>query len=98
MVPNFHKCKESVPNPHTCEDLVPNPNTCDMLDRTYHMYEELVLNRQKMSVKNCEELESNAKCSRFFLYFVIVRNTYVCYMKLTSCVNFTKCEILVRNK
>ena len=83
----------------TCEDLVPNPNTCDMLERTYHMYEELVLNRQKMSVTKLWRIWIECEMQQiFFLYFVIVRNTYVYYMKLTSCVNFTKCEILVRNK
>ena len=29
----------------------------------------------------CEELESNAKCSRFGLYFIDVKNTHKCYMK-----------------
>ena len=28
--------------------------------------------------QNCEEMESNAKCSRFGCYFINVRNTYVC--------------------
>ena len=26
----------------------------------------------------CEEVESNAKCSRFGVYFINVKNTYVC--------------------
>ena len=34
-----------------------------------------------MSWQNCEELKSNAKCSRFGRYFTNVRNTHVCYMK-----------------
>ena len=30
----------------------------------------------------CEELESNAKCSRFVVYFINVKNTHICYIKL----------------
>ena len=29
----------------------------------------------------CEELESNAKHSRFGVYFIDVKNTHKCYMK-----------------
>ena len=43
-----------------------------------------------------EELESNAKCSRFGGYFINVTNRHVCYMKFDFVRIFTKCEILVR--
>ena len=48
----------------------------------YHRCEELVLNRHGWQWQNCEELESNAKCSRFGGYFINERNTHVCYIKL----------------
>ena len=54
MISKTNTCEELVPNPHTCEKLVPNNHRC----------EELVLNRHRCQWINCEELESNAKCSR----------------------------------
>ena len=75
-----HMCEELVPNPHTCKKLVSNPRRC----------EELVLNCHICQWQNCEELESNTKCSRIW-----VRNTHVCYIwNLISCVFFTKWEML----
>ena len=66
---------------HTCEELVPNPHTCEILVPNYHRCEKMALNRHRCEGKNCEELESNAKCSIFGGYFINMRNTHVCYMK-----------------
>ena len=47
----------------------------------YRRSEELELNRHRCQCQNCEELESNAKCSRFGGHFINVRNRHVCYIK-----------------
>ena len=47
----------------------------------YQRCEKMVNNRQRCQWQNCKELESNAKCSNFWGYFINVRNTHVCYMK-----------------
>ena len=46
-----------------------------------------------VSKKKCEELESNAKCSRFRGYLIRM----YAILNLTSCVFFIKCELLQRN-
>ena len=65
--------------------------------------------RYKILAYICEELESNAKCSRFFFlwggggYFIDVKIAHVCYIKLTTCANFLQnvkycyeiCDVLV---
>ena len=92
-----HTCEDQVPNSHTCEDLVPNSHTCRKLVPNHHKWEELVLNRHRCQWQNCEELESNAKCSRFGG----ISSMWVIRMhakwNLILCVFFLKCEILVRN-
>ena len=88
-VPNPHTCEKSVPNPHIYEKLVSNhhmwkicikTHTCEELVPNYHIYKELVLNRHRCQWQNCDELETNAKCSRFGGYFINVRDTHVCYI------------------
>ena len=62
--------------------------------------EELVLSRYRCQWQNCEELESSAKYSRFGGGGGILSmwgiHMYAKW-KLTSCIFFTKCDILVRN-
>ena len=86
----------------TCEKLVPNSRTCEKLVPNYHTYEELVLNCHRCQWRNCEELDSNAKCSIFggILYMWGIR-MYVTW-NLTPCVFFTSvrywyeiCDVLV---
>ena len=97
-VPHPHMCEESVPNPQICKKIsiksyhVKNwyqnsrvKSWCQNLTHVKNCRcEKLVLNRHRCQWQNCEELESNAKCSRFGGgggYCISVRNTHVCYMK-----------------
>ena len=86
-----------VPNPHTYEEMVPNPHTCEKLVPNHHIYEELALNRHRCQGQNCEELELNAKCSRFGGHLSIWGICMDAIWNLISYVFFTKCEMLVRN-
>ena len=84
-------CQKLVSKPHTCKELVPNPQTCEKLVPNYHKFDELALYRHRCQYQNCEELESNTKCSRFWRYFINLRNTHVhAIWNLTLCVFFIK--------
>ena len=91
--PNLHICEKMISNhhmwkigikTHTCVELVANPHTCEKLVPNYHTYEELVLNRHRCQWQNCEELKSNAKCSRFGGggYLINVRNTRMYWLRV----------------
>ena len=75
------------------------PSTFSKLGHNYHRCEELVLNRHRCQWQNCEEMELNAKCSRFRSGVGGILSMWGIHMNaiwnLTSCVFFTKCEILV---
>ena len=45
----------------------------------------------------CKELESNAKCGRFWVILPMWWIRMYATQNLTSCAFFTKCEILIRN-
>ena len=104
-VPNHQICEKLVSISHvnngiktlTCEELVPNDHTCEKLVPKYHRCEELVLNRHRCQSQNSEELESNAKRSRFGGILSMWGICMYAIWNLTSCVFFTKYEILVWN-
>ena len=79
MVLTPHAREELLQILHTCEEPVPNPHTCVESQFVVCIYQL------------CEELESNAKCSSFRVYFIGVRNTYDFYIKFDYlCISLTR--------
>ena len=74
----------------TCEkcvtkNLIREKNWYNILTFVKNCYHIItVLNRHRCQWQNCEEFESSAKCSIFCGYFINMRNTHKCYIKLDS--------------
>ena len=89
---NSHVCRsvELVANPHTCEKLIPNITHM----KNWYLIATAVSNK---TVKNWNRMQNAADLGGGG-YFINVRNTRMyAIWYLTSCVFFTKCEILIRN-